>query len=109
MRNRRRKRHVNRVRRDRVKALVAVGDRVRRGSVRLLLVPVKKRLDRKACIMSHKQQYEATEWDFETSSFRTSERADHSQQRRPAMGRRRGKAPNSFNGMHRRRRRKINW
>jgi hypothetical protein len=25
------------------------------------------------------------------------------------MGRRRGKAPQSFNGIHRRRRRKINW
>jgi hypothetical protein len=59
--------------------------------------------------MSHKQQYEATELDYETSTFRTFERIDHSQHRRPAMGRRRGKGPQSFNGIHRRRRRKIVW
>jgi len=59
--------------------------------------------------MSHKQQYESTELDYETQDFRTFERIDHSQQRRPTMGRRRGKAPQSFNGIHRRRRRKIVW
>jgi hypothetical protein len=59
--------------------------------------------------MSHKQQYEATEPAYEGSSFRTFERFDHSQHRRPTMGRRRGKTPQSFNGIHRRRRRKITW
>ncbi len=59
--------------------------------------------------MSHKQNYEAMEWDYETQSFRTSERLEHARERRPAMGRRRGKTPQSFNGMHRRRRRKIVW
>ena len=59
--------------------------------------------------MSHKQQYEATDLIYETGNFRTIERFDHAQQRRPAMGRRRGKAPQSFNGIHRRRRRKIAW
>jgi hypothetical protein len=59
--------------------------------------------------MSHKQQYEATDLDYGTDNFQTAERLDNSQRRRPQMGRRRGKAPQSFNGMHRRRRRKINW
>jgi hypothetical protein len=61
--------------------------------------------------MSHKQQYEATDLDYgyETESFRTYERLDNSQRKRPQMGRRRGKAPQSFNGIHRRRRRKMAW
>jgi hypothetical protein len=59
--------------------------------------------------MSHKQQYEATDLDYGMESFRSVERFDSGQRRRPQMGRRRGKAPQSFNGIHRRRRRKINW
>ena len=61
--------------------------------------------------MSHKQQYEATDLDYGygAESFRTQGRAENSQQRRPQMGRRRGKAPQSFNGIHRRRRRKMAW
>lgn len=59
--------------------------------------------------MSHKQQYEAADVDYATDNFRSSERCEFGQRRRPAMGRRRGKAPQSFNGIHRRRRRKINW
>jgi len=59
--------------------------------------------------MSHKQQYEATELDYERDNFREVERFEHSQQRRPTMVRRRGKTPQSFNGIHRRRRRKIVW
>jgi len=59
--------------------------------------------------MSHKQQYEATDVDYGQENFRSSERFDSSNRQRPAMGHRRGKAPQSFNGIHRRRRRKINW
>jgi hypothetical protein len=59
--------------------------------------------------MSHNQQYEATDLNYGTDSFRSAERVDASSRRKPAMGRRRGKAPQSFNGIHRRRRRKINW
>jgi hypothetical protein len=59
--------------------------------------------------MSHKQQYEAVDLDYGVESFRTSERVSLGTRRRPTMGRRRGKAPQSFNGIHRRRRRKINW
>jgi hypothetical protein len=60
--------------------------------------------------MSHKQQYEAADVDYTTDNFRSSERSEEfGQRRRPVMGRRRGKTPQSFNGIHRRRRRKINW
>jgi hypothetical protein len=59
--------------------------------------------------MSHKQQYEASDADYSTENFRTFERFEGSKRRQPAMGRNRGKAPQSFNGMHRRRRRKITW
>ena len=59
--------------------------------------------------MSHKQQYEATDLDYGVESFRTVERFDSSQRKKPVMGRRRGKTPQSFNGIHRRRRRKMAW
>jgi hypothetical protein len=59
--------------------------------------------------MSHKQQYEAADLVYGTESFRSAERFDADQRRKPNMGRRRGKTPQSFNGIHRRRRRKINW
>jgi hypothetical protein len=59
--------------------------------------------------MSHKQSYEATDVDYGTDTFSASERVKASKQRRPLMGRQRGKAPQSFNGIHRRRRRKMAW
>jgi hypothetical protein len=59
--------------------------------------------------MSHKQVYEATDLEYGADNFHTAERAGSSKRRRPTMGRQRGKTPQSFNGMHRRRRRKINW
>jgi hypothetical protein len=59
--------------------------------------------------MSHKQQYEANDLDYGTDGFRTSNRSDSSQRRKPPMGRGRGKTPQSFNGIHRRRRRKMAW
>jgi hypothetical protein len=59
--------------------------------------------------MSHKQQYEATDLEYGVESFRTFERFDSSQRKKPVMGRRRGKTPQSFNGIHRRRRRKLAW
>jgi hypothetical protein len=61
--------------------------------------------------MSHKQQYEASELDYGygAENFRTAERIEGSHRRRSPMGRRRGKAPQSFNGIHRRRRRKMAW
>lgn len=61
--------------------------------------------------MSHKQQYEASDLDYGygMENFRTTERIEHSNRRRPPVGQRRGKAPQSFNGIHRRRRRKMAW
>ena len=59
--------------------------------------------------MSHRQEYEAADLDYSIESFRTAERIGSSKRRRPTMGRQRGKAPQSFNGMHRRRRRKMTW
>jgi hypothetical protein len=59
--------------------------------------------------MSHKQQYEASDLDYGMENFRASERIDNSQRRRAPLGRRKGKAPQSFNGIHRRRRRKMAW
>jgi len=59
--------------------------------------------------MSHQQVYEASGLDYANESFRPVERIRSSKQNRPTMGRRRGKAPQSFNGIHRRRRRKMAW
>jgi len=59
--------------------------------------------------MSHKQQYEANDAEYGRESFRTNERFESFQRRQPTMDRRRGKAPQSFNGIHRRRRRKMAW
>jgi hypothetical protein len=59
--------------------------------------------------MSHKQQYEAGSLDYGNENFQSSERSESFQRRRPVMNKRRGKAPQSFNGMHRRRRRKMAW
>lgn len=59
--------------------------------------------------MSHKQQYEATDVVYGAENFQTVERFDSSQRKKSPMGRRRGKAPQSFNGIHRRRRRKMAW
>jgi len=59
--------------------------------------------------MSHKQQYEATDVDYGNENFRSSEKFAGATNKRPEMGRKRGRAPQSFNGMHRRRRRKMAW
>jgi hypothetical protein len=59
--------------------------------------------------MSHKQQYEAMDAVYSTDTYRSIERFEGSKRRPPTMSRGRAKAPQSFNGMHRRRRRKITW
>jgi hypothetical protein len=59
--------------------------------------------------MSHQQIYEGVEPLYRGSGFSTTERIHSSKQRRPSYGRRRGKSPQSFNGIHRRRRRKLAW
>jgi hypothetical protein len=59
--------------------------------------------------MSNQQVYEATDMEYGSESFRPFERVRGSKRHAPTMGRRRGKAPQSFNGIHRRRRRKMAW
>ncbi|MDZ4658146.1 MAG: hypothetical protein SH868_11270 [Bythopirellula sp.] len=59
--------------------------------------------------MSNMQSYEALEADYSTDSFRRSEPIKAGRQQTPIRGRRRGKAPTSINGIHRRRKRKISW
>ena len=58
--------------------------------------------------MSHQQDYEYAESTYGSSSFEQIRSQDHKKRRQP-QGRRRGKAPQSFNGMHRRRRKKVAW
>ncbi len=58
--------------------------------------------------MSNTQSYEATEADYGMDTFRRSVPVKSSKQRKPEHGRR-GKAPQSFNGIHRRRKRKMAW
>ena len=59
--------------------------------------------------MSHSQSYEAYEQDYGVDTFRRSVAVTSSKQQRLEHGRRRGKAPQSVNGIHRRRKRKISW
>jgi len=58
--------------------------------------------------MSNTQSYEAMEADYGMDTFRRTEAVKSSKQRRPVHGRR-GKAPQSVNGIHRRRKRKMTW
>lgn len=59
--------------------------------------------------MSHEQIYERVEPLYRGKEFGTIERIRTSKRRRPTHTRRRGKTPQSFNGIHRRRRRKLAW
>ena len=59
--------------------------------------------------MSHSQLYEQGEMDYSVDNVRRDSRAKTSTRRAPAHGRRRGKSPQSVNGIHRRRTRKISW
>ncbi|MCO6042812.1 hypothetical protein NG895_02725 [Aeoliella sp. ICT_H6.2] len=58
--------------------------------------------------MSIEQVYENAESKYGTNSFQQIRSNGHSKRRAP-QGRRRGKTPQSFNGMHRRRRKKVSW
>ena len=59
--------------------------------------------------MSNSQTYEALEADYGMDTFRRTVPVKSSKQHRPTHGRRRGKSPQSVNGIHRRRKRKISW
>jgi hypothetical protein len=58
--------------------------------------------------MSHEQAYEHAEAVYGSQRFETT-RSGSDKRQRAAIGRRRGKAPQSFNGIHRRRRKKLSW
>lgn len=59
--------------------------------------------------MSHEQSYESVNAEYQGAEFGRTERIHASKQRRPTHGRKRGKVPQSFNGIHRRRKRKMSW
>jgi hypothetical protein len=59
--------------------------------------------------MSHIQLYELDEMDYSADNVRRSSEMKFSKRQRPAHSRRRGKSPQSVNGIHRRRNRKMTW
>lgn len=59
--------------------------------------------------MSHIQHYEQGDMDYSTDSSRRGADVKSDKRNRPAYGRKRGKAPQSVNGIHRRRNRKMAW
>ena len=59
--------------------------------------------------MSNNQSYQAAELEY---GGKTSHREEHCESRKPRRapsGRRRNKSPQAFNGIHRRRKRKMTW
>ena len=59
--------------------------------------------------MSHIQLYEQGDMDYSNDSIRRGAEMKSSKQNRPTHGRKRGKSPQSVNGIHRRRNRKMAW
>lgn len=60
--------------------------------------------------MSHIQSYEQGDMDYSAAAdFRRGGEEKASKRVRPTHGRRRGKSPQSVNGIHRRRNRKMAW
>ncbi len=57
--------------------------------------------------MSNTQQYEDLHVDYRVSGFVDDDRFKSSKRQSPTHARRRGRTPVSFNGMHRRRRKKT--
>jgi len=59
--------------------------------------------------MSHIQLYEQGEVEYGNEGFRRETEIKMSKRQKPNYGRRRGKSPQSVNGIHRRRNRKMAW
>ena len=59
--------------------------------------------------MSHIQLYEQSDMDYSTDGIRRETEPKASKRNRPTHGRKRGKSPQSVNGIHRRRNRKMAW
>ena len=59
--------------------------------------------------MSHIQQYEQEDLSYGSDNFRRVAPVKSAKSARPSHARRRGKSPQSVNGIHRRRNRKMAW
>jgi hypothetical protein len=59
--------------------------------------------------MSTENSYDHGSESYGSDNFQRLGRAGDAKRARPVQGRKRGKAPQSVNGLHRRRRRKISW
>ena len=59
--------------------------------------------------MSHSHQYEQGDMDYSAADFRRGGEIKLAKRERPTHSRRRGKSPQSVNGIHRRRNRKMAW
>jgi hypothetical protein len=59
--------------------------------------------------MSHIQNYEQSDMDYSAVDARRGGELKMAKRVRPTHGRRRGKGPQSINGIHRRRNRKMAW
>jgi hypothetical protein len=59
--------------------------------------------------MSHIQLYEQDDMNYGSDNFRRNSAVKAAKTNRPTHGRRRGKSPQSVNGIHRRRNRKMAW
>ncbi|MEN1681830.1 MAG: hypothetical protein AAGJ46_19795 [Planctomycetota bacterium] len=62
--------------------------------------------------MGNEARYDHVETDYsygDDGAFREGARPNSEKRKKPTQGRKRGKVPSSFNGMHRRRRRKMAW
>lgn len=59
--------------------------------------------------MSTDHSYEHDDVNYGSNSFNSKKRETVSERNRPTQGRRRGKSPQSVNGIHKRRRRKMSW
>ncbi|MGL4512108.1 MAG: hypothetical protein ACRCT8_03400 [Lacipirellulaceae bacterium] len=59
--------------------------------------------------MSTEQSYDHSQESYGSDSFPREVRDGAAKRARPVQGRKRGKTPQSVNGLHRRRRRKMSW
>ncbi len=59
--------------------------------------------------MSHSQDYEGARAEYRFGFVESEDRPKFSQRKTPSHGRRGNRSPQSFNGIHRRRRRKMTW
>ncbi|MEQ8849107.1 hypothetical protein [Botrimarina sp.] len=59
--------------------------------------------------MSTDHSYGHDDFEYGRNSSPSKKRAGETERSRPTLSRRRGKSPQSVNGIHKRRRRKMSW